>query len=52
MLTTMLQAMGLDPTEYEDGVSPGYGFHYVSPNNIADYVDAELVMGDPLPVIT
>ena len=59
LLGTVLQSMGLSPAEYELGIDidsgdevGGYGMHKVDSSKVADYVDAELVMSEPLPVIT
>jgi hypothetical protein len=56
---TVLQSMGLSPEEYEAGIDidtgedvAGYGMHKVDASKAADYAEAELVMGEPLPVIT
>ena len=58
-LGTVLQSMGLDPVEYEDGTDlsdgsavGGYGFHVVKDEMSQDYVEAKAVMGEPLPIIT
>jgi len=58
-LATVLQSMGVAPTEYERFAdfnsgepTKGYGLHHVDAERAADYAEAKLVMGDPLPVIT
>ncbi len=49
---TILQSMSVSPSEYEDGETGGYGYHEIDASHAADYVEAELAMGDVLPVIT
>jgi len=49
---TILQSMNVSPSEYEDGENGGYGFHRIDADIAADYAEAELVMGEPLPIIT
>ena len=51
--------MGLSPNEYEIGLDintgapvAGYGMHTIASNKLADYVEAESVMGESLPIIT
>ena len=58
-LATILQSMGLSPNEYEIGLDintgapvAGYGMHTIASNKLADYVEAESVMGESLPIIT
>ena len=59
-LGTVLQSMGLDPSEYENDIDirtgapvGGYGgFHMVKNAYAADYIEAEAVMSEPLPIIT
>lgn len=63
-LANALQSMGVGRAEYEgfrefsdagperSAPVPGYGFHNIDAARAADYAQAKLIMGDPLPIIT
>jgi len=59
LMATILQTMGLQPTDYETGVDvntsspvPGYGFYQCRPQHADLYTAAKASMGETLPVIT
>jgi hypothetical protein len=53
-LGTVMQSMGIPPSEYETNGVGGYGHHFVGPNYGARYPNSAVfdVMGEPLPFLT